>query len=336
MHSPTFATGSLRTMHAVVRRRYGTPDVLAYQEVSLPVPGDHDLLVRVYAAGVSIGDHHILTGKPYVIRPSVGGLFRPTHLVPGSAMAGRVEAVGAQVSAFQPGDEVYGETTNGAFAEYVVVPAARLAPKPRNLSFEEAAATPWAVTPLQALRDAGGLKAGQNVLINGASGGVGTWAVQIAKALGARVTAVCSTRNVARMRALGADEVIDYTTTDFVTLGPRFDVMLDTVGNRSLSDCRSVLVSTGTFVSCSGGTSGTRWLVRMIGMLVTSRFTTRKLKPFIVSLNQPDLLVLTELVEAGKIKPFIEGSYPLREVADALRHVGEGHSQGQTVIRIND
>ena len=204
----------------------------------------------------------------------------------------------------------------------------RLAPKPRNLSFEEAAATPWAVTPLQALRDAGGLKAGQHVLINGASGGVGTWAVQIAKALGARVTAVCSTRNVARIRALGADQVIDYTATDFVSL--------DTVGNRSLADCRSVLVPTGTFVSCSGGTSGTRWLVRMIGMLVTSRFTTRQLKPFIVSLNQADLLVLTELVEAGKIKPFIEGSYQLREVADALRHVGAGHSQGQTVIRMRD
>ena len=325
----------MRTMHAAVRRHYGTPDVLTYQDVALPVPGDHEVLVRVHAAGVSIGDHHILTGKPYVIRPSVGGLLRPKHLVPGSAMAGRVEAVGAHVTAFRPGDEVYGETTSGAFAEYVVVPAARLAPKPHNLSFDEAAATPWAVTPLQALRDAGGLKAGQNVLINGASGGVGSWAVQIAKAMGARVTAVCSTRNVARMRALGADEVIDYTTTDFVTLGPRFDVMLDTVGNRSLSDCRSVLVPAGTFVSCSGGTSGTRWLARMIGMLVTSRFTTWKLKPFIVSLNQPDLLVLTELVEAGKIKPFIERTYPLREVADALRHVGEGHSQGQTVIRMS-
>lgn len=335
--TPTrLATGATagRTMHAVVRRRYGTPDVLAYKEVPLPVPGDHDVLVRIHAAGVSIGDHHTVTGKPYVIRPSVGGLLRPKHLVPGSAMAGRVEAVGALVTAFRPGDDVYGETTHGAFAEYVVVPGARLAPKPRNLSFEEAAATPWAVTPLQALRDAGGLKAGQHVLINGASGGVGSWAVQIAKALGARVTAVCSTRNVARMRTLGADEVIDYTTTDFVTRGPRFDVMLDTVGNRSLSDCRSVLVPTGIFVSCSGGTSGTRWLVRMIGMLVTSRFTTRNQKPFIVSLNQQDLLVLTELVEAGKIKPVIERRYALRDVADALRHVGEGHAQGQTVIQI--
>jgi len=331
-HSPMTAR---HRMHAIVRRKYGTPDVLAYEEIARPVPGDDEVLVHVHAAGVSVGDHHIVTGKPYVIRPSVGGILRPKHTIPGSAMAGRVEAVGAQITAFRCGDDVYGETTNGAFAEYVVVRGARLAPKPRNLSFEEAAATPWAVTPLQALRDAGGLKAGQHVLINGASGGVGSWAVQIAKALGARVTAVCSTRNVARMRTLGADEVIDYTTTDFVMLGPRFDVLLDTVGNRSLSDCRSVLVPTGIFVSCSGGTSGTRWLVRMIGMLVTSRFTTRKLKPFIVSLNQPDLLVLTDLVEAGKIKPFIERRYPLREAADALRHVGAGHSQGQTVIRMN-
>lgn len=323
-----------RTMHAITRRRYGSPDVLEYREVVRPIPGDHQVVVQVHAAGVSIGDHHILTGRPYVIRPSIGGLLRPKHDIPGSAMAGRVEALGAGVTTWQLGDEVFGETTFGAFGEYVVVPAARLAPKPRNLTFEEAAATPWAVTPLQALRDAGGLKTGQKVLINGASGGVGTWAVQIAKALGANVTAVCSTRNLARMRALGADDVLDYTATDFVTLGPRFDLMLDTVGNRSLSECRSVLLPNGIFVSCSGGTSGMRWLVRMIGMLVTSRFTTRKLKPFIVSLNQPDLRVLTELVEAGKIRPFIERTYPLREAADALRHVGEGHAQGQTVIRV--
>jgi NADPH:quinone reductase-like Zn-dependent oxidoreductase len=332
-HSLTTAS---HRMHAIVHRQYGTPDVLAYEEIARPVPGDNEVLVRVHAAGVSVGDHHIITGKPYVIRPSVGGLLRPKHLVPGSAMAGRVEAVGAQVTAFRPGDDVYGETTSGAFAEYVVVPGARLAPKPRNLSFEEAAATPWAVTPLQALRDAGGLKAGQHVLINGASGGVGSWAVQIAKALGARVTAVCSTRNVARMRTLGADEVIDYTTADFVDGGPRFDVMLDTVGNRSVLECRSVLVPTGTFVSCSGGTSGTRWLVRLVWMLLVSRFTSQKLKPFIVRLNRKDLLVLTELVEAGKIKPVIERRYALRDVADALRHVGEGHAQGQTVIQIAD
>jgi NADPH:quinone reductase-like Zn-dependent oxidoreductase len=322
------------TMHAIVRRRYGPPDVLSYEEVARPVPGEHDVLVRVVAAGVSIGDHHIVTGKPYVIRPTVGGLIRPGHLVPGSAMAGRVEAAGAKVTRLRAGDEVFGETTNGAFAEYVVIRADRLAPKPRNQTFEEAAATPWAVTPLQALRDAGGVKAGHHVVINGASGGVGSWGVQIAKALGAQVTAVCSTRNVARMRALGADDVIDYTTTDFVTGGPRFDVMLDTVGNRSLLDCRRVLVPTGTFVSTSGGNSGVRWLRRLAAMILISSFSTRKLKPFIVSLNLQDLLVLSELVEAGKIKPAIDRRYALRDTADALRYVGEGHAQGQTVIRV--
>jgi NADPH:quinone reductase-like Zn-dependent oxidoreductase len=321
-------------MHAIVRRRYGPPDVLSYEEIARPVPGEQDVLVRVCAAGVSIGDHHVVTGQPYVIRTAIGGLIRPGHLVPGSAMAGRVEAAGAKVTTLRVGDDVFGETTSGAFAEYVVVRADRLAPKPRNQSFEEAAATPWAVTPLQALRDAGGVKAGQRVLINGASGGVGSWGVQIAKAFGAHVTAVCSTRNVARMRALGADDVIDYATTDFVTGGPRFDMMLDTVGNRSLLDCRRVLVPTGTFVSTSGGNSGVRWLTRLTAMIVISRFSTRKLKPFMVSLNQADLLVLTELVEAGKIKPAIDRRYALRDTADALRHVGEGHAQGQTVIQV--
>jgi NADPH:quinone reductase-like Zn-dependent oxidoreductase len=321
-------------MHAIVRRRYGTPDVLAYEEIPRPVPGDHEVLVRVCAAGASIGDHHIITGKPWVIRPAIGGLIRPGHLVPGSAMAGRVEATGAKVTTLRPGDEVFGETTSGAFAEYVVVRADRLAPKPRDQSFEEAAATPWAVTPLQALRDAGAVKAGHRVLINGASGGVGSWGVQIARAFGAQVTAVCSTRNVARLRALGADEVIDYTTTDFVTGGPRFDVMLDVVGNRSLLDCRRVLVPTGRFVSTSGGSSGLRWLRRLAAMILISIFSTRKLKPFIVSLNQKDLLVLKELVEAGKIQPAIDRRYALRDTADALRHVGEGHAQGQTVILV--
>jgi NADPH:quinone reductase-like Zn-dependent oxidoreductase len=322
------------TMHAIVRRQYGTPDVLSYEVIPRPVPGEHDVLVRVCAAGASIGDHHVVTGKPWVIRPAIGGLIRPGHRVPGSAMAGRVEAAGAKVTTLRAGDEVFGETTTGAFAEYVVVRADRLASKPRNLSFEEAAATPWAVTPLQALRDAGGVRAGYRVVINGASGGVGSWGVQIAKALGAHVTAVCSSRNVSRMRALGADDVIDYTTIDFVSDGPRFDVMLDTVGNRSLSDCRRVLLPTGTLVSTSGGDSGLRWLWRLAAMSLISTLSTRKLKPFIVSLNQKDLLVLKDLVEAGKIRPAIDRRYALRDTADALRHVGEGHAQGQTVIQV--
>jgi 2-desacetyl-2-hydroxyethyl bacteriochlorophyllide A dehydrogenase len=323
-------------MQAIVHRQYGTPDVLALEEVERPVPGEEDVLVRVHAAGVSVGDHHIITGKPYLVRLSpFGGLPRPRNRVPGAAMAGRVEAVGAKVTSFRPGDAVFGDAARGAFAEYVVVPARLLVPKPGNLSFEEAAAVPWAATALQGLRDAGGLKAGQRVLINGASGGVGTWAIQIAKALGATVTAVCSTRNVEKVRALGADEVLDYTQVDFVQGGARFDVMLDLVGNRSLSDCQRALTPKGTYVACSGG--GGDWvgpLPRLAGLLFSSLFTRQKLKTFVMAPNQNDLVFLKELVEAGKARPIIERRHTLSEVAEALRHVGEGHAQGQTVIRI--
>ena len=324
-------------MHAIVHRQYGTPDVLAFEELERPVPGDEDVLVRVHAAGANVGDHHIVTGKPYLIRLSpFGGLPRPRNRVPGAAMAGRVEAVGAKVTEFRPGDEVFGQAASGAFAEYLVMPARLLAPKPVNLSFEEAAAVPWAAAALQGLRDAGGLKAGQRVLINGASGGVGTWAVQIAKALGAKVTAVCSTRNVERVHALGADEVLDYTQQDFIQGGARFDVMLDLIGNRSLSDCQSVLTPKGTYVACSGG--GGDWagpLFRLAGLLLSSLFTRRKLKTFVAAPNRNDLVFLKELVEAGKARPLIERRYALSEAAEALKHVGQGHAQGQTVIRIS-
>ncbi len=324
-----------RTMRAVVHRRYGTPDVLTLGEVARPVPGEDEVLVRVQAAGASVGDHHIVTGKPYIIRLTpFGGFPHPRKRVPGMALAGQVEAVGAKVTAFRPGDAVYGEALGGAYADYVVVSARLIAPKPNNLSFEEAAAAPWGVTPLQALRDLGRLRAGQRVLINGASGGVGTWAVQIAKALGARVTAVCSTRNLEMARALGADEVIDYTKQDFVEGGARFDLLLDTVGNRSVSDCRKVLTETGTFVSCSGGNSTWRWLFRIGTLLVTSLFTRQRLKTFVVTPNQADLLALKTIIEAGKARPVIERRYPLSEVAAALNHVGEGHTRGQTVLRI--
>jgi NADPH:quinone reductase-like Zn-dependent oxidoreductase len=323
-------------MRAIAHRRYGTPEVLAFVEVERPVPGDEDVLVRVHAAGACVGDHHVVTGKPYLIRLSpFGGLPRPRNRVLGQMLAGRVEAIGANVTTFRLGDEVYGQAPSGAFAEYAVVPANRLAPKPSNLSFEEAAVLPWAATALQGLRDAGGLKPGQRVLIHGASGGVGTWAVQIAKALGAEVTAVCSTRNVEMVRALGADEVLDYTQQDFLTGGARFDVMLDLVGNRSLADCRSVLTPAGAYVACSGG--GGDWIgpvLRIVGGLISSLFTSRKFKTFVMTPNRDDLLFLKELVEAGKAKPVIEHRYALSEVADALRHVGEGHAQGQTVIRI--
>jgi len=326
------------SMHAIVHRQYGTPEVLTYETIERPVPGDDDVLVRVHAAGASVGDHHVVTGKPYLIRLTpFGGLPRPKNRVPGAAMAGRVAAVGAKVTAFRSGDEVFGQAATGAFAEYLVIPAKLLVLKPSNLSFEEAAAVPWAATALQGLRDAGGLKAGQKVLINGASGGVGTWAVQIAKALGAHVTAVCSTRNIDMVRALGADEVLDYTVQSFVAGGSRFDMMLDLVGNRSLSDCRSVLAPKGVYVPCSGG--GGDWVgpfVRILGGLFTFLFTSQRFKTFVMTPNRDDLLFLKALVEAGKARPVIERRYPLSEVAEALRHVGEGHAQGQIVIRIAD
>jgi len=332
---PLAATSTTGSMRAIVRRQYGTPEALTFEEVDRPVPAAGEVLVRVHAAGVSIGDHHVVTGKPYVIRLSPhGGMLRPRKPVPGMALAGQVEAVGANVTTLRPGDEVFGDAPSGAFAEYAIVPADRLATKPSNLSFEEAAATPWGVTPLQALRDAGGLRAGQKVLINGASGGVGTWAVQIAKALGAQVTAVCSTRNVELVRSLGADTVIDYTKDDFVAGGTRFDLAFDTVGNRSLSDFRKVLKADGTFISCSGGNSSWGWILGLARMSLTSLFTGQKLKPFIVSPNRADLLSLKELVEAGKAKPVIERRYALSEVPAALQHVGEGHARGQVVVRI--
>src|SRR5882672_381393 len=324
-----------KQMHAIVRRKYWTPDVLAYEEIERPVPGDEDVLVQVHAAGASIGDYIIVTGKPYLIRLTLfGGVPRPRNPVPGACMAGRVEAVGAKVTTFCPGDEVFGQAVTGAFAEYLVVPAKLIALKPTSLSFEEAAAVPWAVAALQGLRDAGGLKAGQRLLINGASGGVGTWAVQIAKALGAHVTAVCSTRNVVMVRGLGADEVVDYTKHDFVDGGPRFDVFFDTVGNRSLSDCRSVLTREGAYVSCSGGDSGAAWLFELAALRLASMSTRQRLKALFTTPRRDDLLFRKRLVEVRELKPVIERRYPRSKVANALQHVGEGHSQGQTVIQI--
>lgn len=323
-----------QTMQAMTRSNYGTPDVLKLETVARPTPDADEVLVRVHAAGVSIGDHHVVTGKPYIIRLSPhGGLFRPRNRVPGQAMAGVVVAVGADVTTFEVGDEVFGDVI-GAFAEYVAIAVNRIAPKPSNLSFEEAACVPWAVAALQGLRDAGGLRKGQTVLINGASGGVGTWAVQIAKALGAEVTAVCSTRNVDMVRVLGADEVVDYARQDFAKSGLCFDLVFDTVGNRPLSDFRRILAPNGAFVSCSGGQSGTRWLLRMIWMLVVSRFTRQKLVTLITSPNREDLLALKILVEGRKAKPVIERSCALDQVAGALNHVGSGHAQGQSVLGI--
>ncbi len=335
--APARALTVANPMQAVLHRTYGTPDVLTVEEIERPVPGEHDVLIRVHAANVSIGDHHVVTGTPYLIRLTpYGGLPGPRNRVPGAAMAGRVVALGDKVTTLRIGDDVFGQAAHGAFAEYLVMPAAPgRAPKPINLSFEEAAAVPWGATALVGLR-AAGLKAGQRILINGASGGVGTWAVQIAKSLGAHVTAVCSTRNVALVRGLGADEVLDYCAHDFVTGGARFDVMLDLVGNRSLSDCRSVLTPRGVYVPCSGG--GGDWfgpLLRSFGGLLMSLFTSQKLKMFVMTPNRDNLMFLKDLVERGQARPIIERTFALSEVTRALEHVGEGHARGQTVIRIS-
>jgi NADPH:quinone reductase-like Zn-dependent oxidoreductase len=330
------ATTAARTMQAIVHRRYGEPGVLAYDTLERPVPADDEVLVRVHAAGVSIGDHHIVSGKPYLVRLSpFGGFPTPRNPVPGGAIAGVVEAIGPKVTSFHVGDAVYGQGTTGAWAEYVAIPAALLAKKPSKLSFEEAAAVPWGTTALNGLRDAGGLKAGQRLLVNGASGAVGVWAVQIGKALGAHVTAVCSTRNVELVRSLGADEVIDYGKEDFVAAGPRFDVLFDMVGNRVLSDCRRVLVPGGAYVPCSGG--GGDWIgpfVRIIAGLIVFAFGGRRLKLFVQKPCAADLAFMTELIESGRARPVVERVFPLSEAADALRHVGEGHARGVTVLRV--
>lgn len=324
------------TMRAVVHPHYGEPDSLVLEAVCRPMPGVDDVLVRVMAAGATIGDHHIITGRPYLVRLSpFGGLPRPRHRVPGQTFSGRVEAVGAGVTRFKPGDAVFGQAPTGAYAELLVIPAAQVVPMPTNLSFEGAAAAAWGVHALQGLRDAGGLVAGQRVLVNGASGGVGTWAVQIAKALGAHVTAVCSTRNVEWVRGLGADEVIDYTRADFATGGARFDLMMDLVGDRPLAECRRVLVPTGVYVACSG--EGGDWagpLPRVLGGLLTSLFTPQRFRMLVGTPNPEDLAVISALIESGQARPIVERSFPLDEVGAALTHVGAGHAQGQTVIRI--
>ncbi len=307
-------------MSAIVHHQYGEPDVLTLGEVDMPVPGDDDVLIRVVAAGVSIGDHHIVTGKPYLVRLSpFGGFPRPKHKVPGAAMSGRIAAVGARVTGLQVGDEVFGQALNGAFAEFLVMPAKLVAHKPKNLSFEDAAAVPWGTTALQGLRDAGQVQAGERVLVNGASGAVGTWAVQLAKSLGAHVTAVCSTRHVELVRSLGADEVIDYTKSDFVESGARYDVLMDMVGNRTLSDGDWV----GPFV-------------RIIGGLLVFSFGGKRVKMFMQKLNAADLVVMRELVESGAIRPVVERTWSFAEAGAALAHVGTGHSQGLNVVRIAD
>jgi NADPH:quinone reductase-like Zn-dependent oxidoreductase len=319
-------------MKAIVQVRYGSPAVLELRDLDKPVVKDDEVLVRVHAAAVNIGDWHLLRGVPYVLR-TVFGLRGPRSEIPGLDLAGQVEAVGRNVKQFRPGDEVFG-WCKGAFAEYACAAENNLLPKPANLTLEQSAAVgDSAFTALAAVRDHGKVHAGHMVLINGASGGVGTFAVQIAKSFGANVTAVCSTRHVDMVRSIGADQVIDYTNEDFTKAGPRYDVMLDLVGSRSLSDCRRALTARGTYVLVGVRDLG-RWfgLGRQIKALLLSPFVRQRMRVFVVRHNREDLAVLKDLVEAGRVTPVIARRYSLSDVPEALRYQGEGHTQGKVVI----
>lgn len=325
-------------MKAVVQDTYGSAAVLETRDIDKPEIGDSEVLVRVRAAGVNPGDWAIMSGLPYIARP-VYGLRKPKNAVRGTDVAGTVEAIGTGVTRLQPGDEVFGWCSGlgGAFAEYAAASEEGLAPKPSNLTFEQAAAVPMAgLVALQALRNHGSVRAGQKVLINGASGGIGTFAVQIAKALGAEVTGVCSTRNVEMVRSLGADHVIDYTREDFTQEDQRYDFILDNVANHSLSDLRRALTPTGTLVP-NGGRFDNHWFAnggRVISAHVVSRFVSHGLRPFLVSPKVEDLVFLKELIEAGKLTPVIDRTYPLSETPEAINHVGGGHARGKVAVTV--
>lgn len=322
-------------MKAIVRDKFGSPsDVLGLEEIAKPAPKDDEVLVRVHAASIHIGDVYTIRGLPKVMRP-VFSAAEAKSGVPGTDIAGTVEAVGKNVTQLKPGDEVFG-WCKGAFAEYVSTPEEALALKEANLTFEHAAAIGVsAFAALQALRDHGSVEAGQKVLITGASGGVGTFAVQIAKSLGAEVTGVCSTRNMDMVRSIGADHVIDYTHEDFTQSAERYDLILDNIGNHSLSETRRALTPNGTLLA--NGTSISGWfggLGHVLKAMIVSLFVSQQGRPFVSFPTKEDLATLKELAEAGKIRPVIDRTYPLNETPQAIGHVAEGHAQGTTLITI--
>jgi NADPH:quinone reductase-like Zn-dependent oxidoreductase len=324
-------------MQAVVQDTYGAADVLELRDIDKPVVGDEDLLVRVHAAGVDPGVWHLMTGLPYLVRVMGYGLRTPKVRVRGRDVAGRVEAVGKNVTAFHPGEEVFG-ICEGSFAEYVRARADKLAPKPANLTFEQAAAVPISgLTALQGLRDKGTVQPGQKVLIIGAAGGVGSFAVQLAKAFGAEVTGVCSTTKVDLVRSIGADHVIDYTRDDFADGARHWDLIVDTAGRRSLSQLRRALTHRGTLVIV-GGEGGGRWLGgfdrQILRAPILSPLVSQTLRPLTSKERSKDLVVLKELIEAGKLTPVIDRTYPLGEAPEAIRHLEQGHARGKTVIRV--
>ena len=321
-------------MRAIVHDKYGSFDVLHIRDIDKPVAKNDEVLVRVRAAGLHVGDCFGVRGAPFAMR-LVTGLIKPKHGVPGFDVAGRVEAVGTNVRQFRPGDEVFG-ACNGACAEYACAGQDKLALKPANLTFEEAAAVPTsALAALHALRDVGKVQSGQRVLINGASGGVGMFAVQIAKSFGAEVTGVCSTTNVDTVRSIGADHVIDYTRQDFTQGGKRYDLVFDNVENRSLSDCRRALTPGGTLILNSGtGPHGIGMLIRLVKPLVLSPFVRQDLRRYLSVPKHQDLVILKELVESGKLRPVIDRTYPLHETPAALGYIEGGHARGKVVITL--
>ena len=322
-------------MKAVVYTKYGSPDVLQLKEVEKPTPKDTEVLIRIHAASANAADWHLLRGDPFLLRLGYG-LLKPNNTILGADIAGRVEAVGNNVTQFQPGDEIFGDISGcglGGFAEYVSVPEHAVISKPASMTFEEAAAVPMAaVTALQGLRDKGQIQPGQKVLIHGASGGVGTFAVQIAKAFRAEVTAVCSTRKVDLVRSIGADHVIDYTQEDFTKNGQRYDLILAANGNRSMFEYKRALAPTGRYV-VTGGSMAQLFQAMLLGPLLSTA-GRQNMGNVLARPNQKDLACMKELLEAGKVIPVIDRCYPLSETAEAIRYLEAGHARGKVVITV--
>ncbi|HUW10965.1 MAG TPA: NAD(P)-dependent alcohol dehydrogenase [Anaerolineae bacterium] len=324
-------------MRAVVYTKYGPPEVLQLREVEKPALMEDEVLVKVHAASVNYADCSFVRGKPFLVRLIGAGLLKPRNTILGSDIAGRVETVGGKVMQFQPGDEVFGDISDrgmGGFAEYVSVPEDALVPKPASMTFEAAAAVPMAaVVALQGLRDEGQIQPGQKVLINGASGGIGTFAVQIAKSFGADVTGVCSTRNLDMVRSIGADQVIDYTQEDFTQNEQHYDLILDIVANRSASDYMRALSPKGVCVLVGYSSPAVMFRIMFQGR-GTSKTGSRKVVSLAAKPSRKDLVFVKELLEAGKVVPIVDRLYPVSEVAEAIRHYGERHAQGKVVVTV--
>jgi len=325
-------------MKAIVYHKYGSPDVLELQEIEKPTPKEDEVLVKVHAASANPADWHIMRGKPFLVRLMGFGLLKPKKKILGVDIAGRVEAVGRNVKQFQPADEVFGESDlrdgGGSFAQYVCVSEDALALKPASMTFEEVAVVPLAaVTALQGLRDKGQIRPGQKVLVNGASGGVGTFAVQIAKSFGTEVTGVCSTRNLEMVRSIGADHVIDYTKEDFTKNGQRYDLILDAAANHSMFDHKRALSPKGIYVMVGSFSVAPMFAAMLLGPMI-SMFGSKKVGFLMAKMYKKDLVFMKDLLEAGKVVPVIDRRYPLSEVAEAIRYLEERHARGKVVITL--